>query len=87
MIDKYDKMTQEIQKKINDYVIRNTKKNVRNVLNQIIVLMEQTAGCEDCNHHNLVKCRGCTWDDAITIVKDILEVYENDCKNEEDKSS
>lgn len=87
MIDKYDKMTQEIQKKINDYVIRNTKKNVKNVLSQIVELMEQTAGCEDCMRDYFVECSGCPWNDAITIVKDILEAYENDCKNKEDKSS
>lgn len=30
--------------------------------------MREQAGCRDCNSYNGVRCRACTWDDAINLV-------------------
>ena len=49
--------------------------------------MKSMAGCATCDNYNYVRCRACTWDDAMNIVEEMSEVNVVqvircwDCKN------
>ena len=39
--------------------------------------IKKLAGCDNCNHYNHVRCRACTWDDAMSIIEDLIEELED----------
>lgn len=36
--------------------------------------MKSMAGCATCDNYNYVRCRACSWDDAMNIVEEMSEV-------------
>ena len=36
--------------------------------------MKSMAGCATCNNYNYVRCRACSWDDAMNIVEELPAV-------------
>lgn len=48
----------------------------------VIERMKSMAGCETCDNYNYVRCRACTWDDAMNIVEEMepAVVKCRDCK-------
>lgn len=36
--------------------------------------MKSMAGCAACNNYNYVRCRACSWEDAMNIVEDMPDV-------------
>lgn len=36
--------------------------------------MKEMAGCATCNNYNYVRCRACSWDDAMNIIEDLPAV-------------
>lgn len=49
--------------------------------------MKSMAGCATCDNYNYVRCRACTWDDAMNIVEEMSEINASpvircrDCKH------
>jgi len=49
---------------------------------KLIDQMIHQAGCAKCNDYGGVRCRACSWDDAIAIVDDFANNIENVTKEE-----
>lgn len=73
-----DRINKEVNEELKEFIINNSKKQISAVLKQIIDMMKQYAGCENCKHYNHVKCRACTWEEAIDIVESALITYDED---------
>ena len=58
--------------KMSDFVSKQT----------VIERMKSMAGCGTCDNYNYVRCRACTWDDAMNIVEEMEPVVVKcrDCK-------
>ena len=42
--------------------------------NATLERMKSMAGCATCDNYNYVRCRACSWDDAMNIVEEMSEV-------------
>ena len=73
-----DRITKEVNEELEKIIINNSRKHISAVLKQIIDMMKQYAGCVNCKHYDHLKCRACTWEEAIDIVESALIAYDED---------